>query len=72
MSLAEQTSAIVSLEANVSKKGDRVEIAECRPISKEKSWVLVRVVKSATDSTTAVLPVAAEALPTVVPSESKD
>jgi small subunit ribosomal protein S17 len=34
-------------EANVSKKGDRVEIAECRPISKTKSWVLLRVLESA-------------------------
>jgi len=34
-------------EANVSKVGDRVEIAECRPISKTKSWVLLRVVEKA-------------------------
>ena len=34
-------------QKNVSKVGDRVEIAECRPISKTKSWVLLRVVKSA-------------------------
>ena len=32
---------------NVSKKGDRVEIAECRPVSKTKSWILLRVVKAA-------------------------
>ena len=32
---------------NVSKVGDRVEIAECRPISKTKSWVLLRVLSSA-------------------------
>lgn len=31
---------------NVSKVGDRVEIAECRPISKTKSWVLLQVLKS--------------------------
>jgi len=31
-------------EKNESRKGDRVEIAECRPISKTKSWVLLRVV----------------------------
>ena len=31
---------------NVSKKGDRVEIAECRPISKTKSWIVLRVVKA--------------------------
>ena len=32
---------------NLSKKGDRVEIAECRPISKTKSWIVLRVVKAA-------------------------
>ncbi len=32
---------------NVSKKGDRVEIAECRPISKTKSWIVLRVVGAA-------------------------
>lgn len=30
-------------EKNMSHKGDRVEIAECRPISKTKSWVVTRV-----------------------------
>lgn len=34
-------------EGNASKKGDRVEIAECRPISKTKSWVLLRVLETA-------------------------
>jgi small subunit ribosomal protein S17 len=33
-------------EGNVAKKGDRVEIAECRPISKTKSWVLLRVLET--------------------------
>lgn len=32
-------------EANSSKAGDRVEIAPCRPVSKTKSWRLVRVVQ---------------------------
>ena len=32
-------------EENVSKNGDVVEIAECRPISRTKSWTLVRVVE---------------------------
>lgn len=32
---------------NRSKLGDRVEVANCRPISKSKSWRLVRVVKAA-------------------------
>lgn len=31
-------------EHNESHVGDRVEVAECRPISRTKSWVLVRVV----------------------------
>ena len=34
-------------EANASREGDRVEIGSCRPISKTKSWRLVRVVESA-------------------------
>jgi small subunit ribosomal protein S17 len=32
-------------EKNESRVGDRVEIAECRPISRTKSWILVRVVE---------------------------
>jgi small subunit ribosomal protein S17 len=32
---------------NEAKKGDRVEIAPCRPISKTKSWRLVRVIEAA-------------------------
>ena len=34
-------------ENNEAKLGDRVEIAECRPISKTKSWVVTRVVEAA-------------------------
>ncbi len=34
-------------ERNESRKGDTVEIAETRPISKSKCWRLVRVVKPA-------------------------
>ena len=34
-------------EENVSKVGDRVEVAECRPVSKTKSWVLLRVLQTA-------------------------
>jgi len=34
-------------EKNESHLGDRVEVAECRPLSKTKSWVLVRVVERA-------------------------
>ena len=32
-------------ENNEAKLGDRVEIAECRPISKTKSWVVTSVIK---------------------------
>ena len=34
-------------EANESKAGDRVEVAPCTPVSKTKSWRLVRVVSAA-------------------------
>ncbi len=30
-------------EANESRKGDTVEVAPCRPVSKTKTWRLVRV-----------------------------
>lgn len=36
---------------NQSKTGDRVQIAPCRPISKNKAWRLVRVVESAPEPT---------------------
>lgn len=36
-------------ETNQSQRGDRVEIAECRPISKTKSWVVTRVVTKAAE-----------------------
>lgn len=32
-------------EANTSKTGDIVEVAPCRPVSKTKNWMLVRVVE---------------------------
>jgi len=32
---------------NQGKEGDRVQIARCRPISKTKSWRLVKVVEKA-------------------------
>lgn len=32
---------------NACKAGDTVEIKECRPMSKSKSWTLVRVVERA-------------------------
>lgn len=34
-------------EMNVCAKGDAVEIRECRPLSKTKSWTLVSVVEKA-------------------------
>jgi small subunit ribosomal protein S17 len=39
-------------EDNVSKSGDRVEISPCRPLSKTKSWRLVRVVEAAPEPVT--------------------
>lgn len=37
-------------EGNVSKVGDTVEVAECRPMSKTKSWVVLDVLKKAAGS----------------------
>ncbi len=34
-------------EKNESKNGDRVEIANCRPISKTKAWRLIKVLEVA-------------------------
>ncbi|MGL4735230.1 MAG: 30S ribosomal protein S17 [Enterovibrio sp.] len=34
-------------ESNECAEGDTVEIRECRPLSKTKSWTLVRVVEKA-------------------------
>lgn len=34
-------------ENNDSSIGDIIEISECRPVSKTKSWTLVRVVEKA-------------------------
>ena len=44
--IRKRTKMHVHDEDNSAKAGDRVEIAECRPISKTKSWTLVRVVES--------------------------
>ncbi len=33
-------------EQNVCKVGDKVEVIECRPLSKSKKWRLVRVVEA--------------------------
>jgi small subunit ribosomal protein S17 len=40
-----RTKLAVHDELNVSAVGDLVEIAECRPFSKSKSWRVVRVVE---------------------------
>ncbi len=45
--LKRETSFRVHDPENACKAGDRVEIANCRPISKTKSWRLVRVLESA-------------------------
>ncbi len=37
--------------ANQSSVGDTVEIVPCRPISKSKSWRLVRIVRPGVDRT---------------------
>ena len=37
-------------EENTSRVGDEVEIAECRPLSKTKSWTITKVVHRAVDS----------------------
>ena len=42
--LRKRTVLHVHDERNESKTGDRVEVAPCRPMSKTKSWRLVRVV----------------------------
>ena len=44
--LARTTRYHVHDPENVGKVGDRVEIANCRPISKTKSWRLVKVVSA--------------------------
>lgn len=41
-------------EKNQCKQGDRVEIGSCRPLSKTKSWRLVRIIESAPEPIAAV------------------
>jgi small subunit ribosomal protein S17 len=43
--LRQRTVLQVHDEANESRLGDRVEVAPCRPMSKTKSWRLVRIVE---------------------------
>lgn len=44
--LRRRTRLLVHDETNQAAVGDRVEIMPCRPMSKRKSWRLVRVVMS--------------------------
>jgi small subunit ribosomal protein S17 len=45
-----RTSKVLAHDAtNECKEGDRVAIAECRPISKNKSWSVVNVVDRSAD-----------------------
>ena len=45
--LRRRTKLAVHDPAGQAKVGDTVEVAECRPISRTKSWRLVRVVRPA-------------------------
>ncbi len=45
--LRKRTVLHVHDETNESHLGDRVEVAPCRPISKTKSWRLVRIMEKA-------------------------
>ncbi len=42
-----RTALHVHDEGNEAQIGDRVEVAECRPLSKTKNWRLVRIVRRA-------------------------
>ncbi len=45
-----RTTKVLAHDAsNECKSGDRVAIAECRPISKHKSWSVVNVVERSAD-----------------------
>ena len=37
-------------DSNSVKEGDRVVIAECRPISKDKSWTVIKVENEKSES----------------------
>lgn len=51
--ISRRTKLLVHDERNEAREGDVVEIMETRPISKTKSWRLVRIVRSAAGSTEA-------------------
>lgn len=44
--IGQRTILQVHDEKNLSRTGDVVEVAPCRPLSKSKTWALVRVVES--------------------------
>ena len=45
-----RTSKVMAHDAaNERKAGDRVAIAECKPVSKNKSWSVVNVIERAAD-----------------------
>lgn len=53
--LRRSTICYVHDEQNVSRLGDRVEIEECRPMSRLKRWRLVRVVEKSREIDLAAL-----------------
>src|SRR6476660_10051784 len=50
-----QTVLHVHDEKNESRLGDQVEVMSCRPISKTKTWRLVRIVVKGTQIDTSIL-----------------
>ena len=50
-----QTVLHVHDENNESREGDQVEVMVCRPISKSKTWRLVRIVTKGTQIDTSIL-----------------
>lgn len=44
--LKRRTRAHVHDESNVAQVGDTVEICKCRPMSKTKTWRLLKVIKT--------------------------
>lgn len=55
--LKQRTVLHVHDENNESRCGDRVEVAPCRPMSKTKSWKLVRIVEKGVTADAALLDV---------------
>jgi small subunit ribosomal protein S17 len=50
-----QTVLHVHDEKNESRNGDHVEVMSCRPISKTKTWRLIRIVTKSTQIDTSIL-----------------